>query len=98
MGGRASDLFVDGLGDVVGEERGVAEVGSVFLVLASRPPGGHHVGVSAQGQGKYRMLGEWEDKHDLRGKYAGLLSHCGSDDVEGGRLFAFCMGDIGFET
>ena len=55
-GGGGSNLYVDGLRDVVGEKRGVGEVGSVFLVLAPVPPGGHHVGVSAQGHEKKERL------------------------------------------
>lgn len=40
-----SNLDVDGLGDVVGEKRGVTEVGGVLLVLAPLTPGRHNVGV-----------------------------------------------------
>lgn len=39
---------VDRLRDVVGKERGVPEIGGIFLVLAPRAPGGYNVGVPKQ--------------------------------------------------
>lgn len=44
---KAASLDVGRLGDVVGQERGVAEVRGVLLLLAPLAPLAHKVGVTA---------------------------------------------------